>query len=84
MTPKEQRIYRAAEADRLLHEPLLVEALDAIEKQAIDEILTAPFWQDRKRRHATERARVIRDIRRRLRAAITDGMQASRMAPPVA
>lgn len=76
--------YRASEARRLLDEPLLNEALDKLEQDAINEILRAPFWSDRKRRMATDRVRVIRGIRTHLRAAILDGRDAARKRPTVA
>lgn len=74
---------RAAEARRLLDEPLLNEALAKIEQQAIDEILRVPFWSDRRRRMLTDRVRVIRGIREHLSAVVRAGNDVSRKRPTV-
>ena len=74
---------RAAEARRLLDEPLLNEALAKIEQQAIDEILRVPFWSDRRRRMLTDRVRVIRGIRDHLNAVVRAGNDVSRKRPTV-
>jgi len=80
MNDKERR---AAEARRLLDEPLLNEALDRIERDTLDEILRAPFWSDRKRRMLTDRVRVIRGIRAHLRSVILSGEESTRKRPTV-
>ena len=69
---------RASEAQRLLDEPLLNEALDRLEQDTLNEILGAPFWSDRKRRMLTDRVRVIRGIREHLRSVILTGRDADR------
>lgn len=75
---------RAAEARRLLDEPLLNEALELLEQQAVNEILRVPFWADRRRRMLTDRVRVIRGIRDHLRTVIMAGDDGSRKRPTVA
>lgn len=75
---------RAAEARRLLDEPLLNEALAVLERDTLDEILRAPFWSDRKRRMLTDRVRVIRGIRDHLRSVILTGKDGERSRPSVA
>lgn len=74
---------RAAEARRLLDEPLLNEALSKLERDTLDEILRAPFWSDRKRRMLTDRVRVIRGIRDHLRSVILTGKEGGRSRPSV-
>lgn len=74
---------RAAEAQRLIDEPLLKEALSKLEQAAIDEILRQPFWADRKRRMLTDRVRVIRGMREHLRHVILTGTETERRRPTV-
>lgn len=74
---------RAAEARRLLDEPLLNEAISKLERDTLDEILRAPFWSDRKRRMLTDRVRVIRGIRDHLRSVILTGKEGERSRPSV-
>lgn len=74
---------RAAEAQRLLDEPLLNEALNKLEQATIDEILRVPFWSDRRRRMLTDRVRVIRGIRDHLRSVILTGREGERSRPSV-
>lgn len=75
---------RASEAQRLVDEPLLKEALAVLEQDTIDEILRVPFWADRKRRMLTDRVRVIRGIREHLRSVIMTGRDGERARPTVA
>lgn len=74
---------RAAEARRLLDEPLLNEALERLEQDAVNEILRLPFWSDRKRRMLTDRVRVIRGIRGHLKSVIMTGDDSTRKRPTV-
>lgn len=74
---------RAAEARRLLDEPLLNEAFDLIEHAAVEEMLKLPFFADRKRRMLADRVRVIRGIREHLRAVIMTAEDKSRSRPTV-
>jgi hypothetical protein len=69
-TEKERRGY---EAQRLMQEPLLNEAFDKIEQEAVDEMLALPFWSDKKRRMLVDRIKVIRDFRSHLTSVITSG-----------
>lgn len=80
MTPRDIK-HRASEARRLLYDPLFVEAIEALEKQAIDEIVRLPFFADRKRRMLADRVRVIRSFREHLTAAIVGGEDATRKRP---
>lgn len=75
---------RAAEAQRLIDEPMLREALERLEREAIDEILRLPFWADRKRRILTDKVRVIRGFREHLRSAVIGGAEHSRKRLSVA
>lgn len=73
---------RAAEADRLLNEPLLKEAFDILEREAIEDMLKLGTLaigpdDDRRRREAADRVNTIRIIRNRLHAIITDGMRSA-------
>lgn len=69
---------RSAEAQRLLDEPLLNEAIDKIEQKAVNEILKCHFWQDRKRRMLVDRVNVVRDIKQHLKAAILDALETNK------
>ena len=73
MTP-EDRQRRASEAQRLLDEPLLKEALDAIEKEAIEAVLNG---KPEDREASVTRANIVRDLRRRLELTIAMGKAAS-------
>jgi hypothetical protein len=77
--------WRAGEANRLLNEPLLTEALDAVEAEAVEKMVEAPRTPegDIERRMMADRVQAIRDLRAHLNAAITLGRQASR-SPSVA
>jgi hypothetical protein len=70
--------HRVSEARRLLEEPLLIEAMERIEKASIEELLKLPFWADKRRRMIADRIRVIRSIREHLRNIITNGEEALR------
>jgi hypothetical protein len=75
---------RASEARRLLDEPLLNEALDKIERDAIEDMLRLPWWiRPRKRRMACDRVRAIRGIRSQLRSVILTGREAAPKPPPL-
>jgi hypothetical protein len=75
---------RVSEARRLLDEPLLVEALDKAERQAVEEMLRQPFWAHRRMRMLADRVRVIRDVRRHLELIIVGGEDALKPARRVA
>jgi hypothetical protein len=75
---------RVSEARRLLDEPLLNEALDKMESQAVEEMIKLPFWASRRMRMIADRVRVIRGIRRHLEMIITNGEQALRTPKRVA
>jgi hypothetical protein len=69
--------HRAAEANRLLNDPLLVEALDAIELSSIERLLSMDALADdadRQRRIMIDRVNVIRDIRSHLKVCIEIGL----------
>lgn len=67
--------HRAAEARRLLGEPLLNEALDKMERDAFEEMLDG--------KPGAERVRVIRGIREHLKSIILTGESAARPPPAV-
>lgn len=79
MTPDQHR-FRAAEARRLLDEPLLNEALDALERAAIEELLAVKgYWRaDKRRRMLADRVNVVRELRARLKSVIAMGDQAAK------
>jgi hypothetical protein len=70
------KAHRVSEARRLLDEPLLNEALDRLEKAAIEEMIKLPFWAGRRMRMLADRIRVIRGLRSQLTAVIINGEQA--------
>ena len=79
MTP-EERIQRGEHARILMQDPLLQEALDRIEKRAVEELLKVPTfarWGDRKRRALTDRVNAIRDLRSALETELALGRQAA-------
>lgn len=70
------RRYREREAQRLLNEPLLVEAFARLEQETFEEILgTRVWWRfgQAKRNALVERVRVIRETRNSLRRIIEAG-----------
>jgi hypothetical protein len=69
---------RVSEARRLLDEPLLIEAFDRIEAAAIEDMLTVPFWAQRRMRMAADRVKVVRGLRKHLEHVIVNGEQALR------
>lgn len=72
-----EKTRRAVEARRLMDEPLLVEALSALEKDAVERIVEARGWRfgDRQRRVAAEQIRIIRGIRNHLELVIIQGRE---------
>lgn len=80
MTP-DDRIWRGNEAKRLLDEPLLKEAFDAVERDTVNELKRMPIWEaDRKRRDLVHRLQLLEDVRQHLQAVIAAGKQvAARM-----
>lgn len=78
--------FRASEAERLLHEPLLMEAFDKIEREAVEGMVEAPRTPegDVARRALADKVAVLRALKEELKLVIADGKQAIRGAPPVA
>ena len=77
-----EKARRASEADRILSDPLLKDAFDEIERQAIEDMLdigrvAIGAEDDRKRREIADRVNTIRLLRARLREIITDGVRAA-------
>lgn len=71
---------RAAEAQRLLDEPLLVEAFDALADAAIGELMACRGVEpedDRRRFALVERLNVIRAVRDHLAAIVGRGRHAA-------
>lgn len=71
---------RASEADRLMSEPLLMEAFDTIEDMAIEEMLSDLSGEpdpDKERRILAERVNVIRSVRKYLASIIAEGKHAA-------
>lgn len=71
MTDIETKRYRAAEAKRLLDDPLLTEAFQRIEKGAIEEMIGLKPEEDVARRHLAERVKIIRATQSLLRREIS-------------
>ncbi|MHA6684491.1 hypothetical protein [Mesorhizobium sp. A556] len=72
---------RAQAARRLLDEPLIVDALESLERRSVDEMLAAPAFSifgDRKRRRLADRVNAIRALRSELEMEIALGNQAAR------
>lgn len=83
---KEEIQQRGEMALRLLNDPMFKEAMEAVERQAMEELLRAPGFSilgDRKRRQLADRINTIRGIRNHLSAQITMGNQAVRGGPQV-
>lgn len=72
---------RTQEAQRILDEPMFQEALDLIEQQAIEDMLSIKGWRwgDKRRRIAAERINTIRGIKAHLLGLVTQGKQATRL-----
>jgi hypothetical protein len=69
---------RASEAERLLSEPLLNEALSKIEADSVNEMLSCHFWQDKKRRMLADRINTVRAFKKHLQSVILTGREANR------
>ena len=75
MTEAELRRH-ASDAHRLLNEPVLRDALKALEDDALEELLATKTmwrWGDRKRRILADRVNAIRDLRHRLEITVEMG-----------
>jgi hypothetical protein len=79
----EERMRRGEEARRILNEPLLIEAFDAIERSAVNELVSVPLENDALRRCLTERIRVIRDLKSNLETTIALGDQVKKAPPSI-
>lgn len=78
-------IYRAQEATRLLGEPLLVEAKEAIERQIFNELKLVKGWEgDDKRRALCMKAQLLDELWQHLQSVITTGKQADRRSAGLA
>lgn len=73
---------KAQEAERLLSEPLLNEALDGIEREAYEKLLAEPDVA-RMVEHRNQ-INAIRALRAHLRTQVTLGAQSARKTPSVA
>jgi len=73
----------ASEADRLLNEPLLVQAFEAIESDSLEDALRYdPSGDgDEMRFRALTRINIIRELRGTLGSYITRGAQAAKVKP---
>lgn len=71
---------RVSEARRLLDEPLLLEAFERIEKQALEELVKADRKDDDGRRLMADYIRAVRAVRRHIEQIIVTGEDALR--PP--
>jgi hypothetical protein len=77
MTDAVDRQARAEAADRLLRDPMLVEALDAMEAALLEKIVQAPARDDEGRRLAAFALQSARKVRKHLHAIIADGKTAA-------
>lgn len=81
---KREIAHRTSEARRLLDEPLLNEALDRMEKAAIEELIALRNDNDRGRFDLVCHLRVIRGFRKHLEAVVINGETALRAPIKVA
>lgn len=79
-----ERIHRAQEAQRLLDEPLLNQALDALFDQQLRNMLKLGATEDEPRYRAAVAMQVIESFRSALQDAIMDGRQAAQRPRAVA
>jgi hypothetical protein len=77
MTDAVDRQARAEAADRLLRDPMLVEALDAMEAALLEKIVEAPARDDEGRRYAAFAIQAARKFRRHLASVIAGGKTAA-------
>lgn len=77
----DDKAWRAGEANRLLNEPLLTEALDKIEADAVEAMVNAARTPegDIERRMMADRVQAIRDFKEHLKLTISLGQQAQRV-----
>ena len=64
---------RKSEAERLMGEPLLMEAFQVLENETVEELVNAKLLEDAQRRALADRIRTIRDVKQRLKSVIQTG-----------
>ena len=77
---------RGNDARRILLDPILAEAFEAIEAEAIEDMLKASAFLglgDRRRRRAADRIHTIRKVRPHLQMLVASGGQAHKGPPRV-
>ena len=73
MTPKETKVWRGQEAERLKNDSTLNMALNAIEDRAIEDMIRCQFWQHRKRAGLAEKVIAVRSLRQELVSMVQTG-----------
>lgn len=73
----DERIWRASEAERLLAEPLLVEAFAGVEAETVEQLKRLPIWSDDEQRRALcHRLTLLENVKQHLSAVIAAGKYA--------
>jgi hypothetical protein len=66
-------IARGIRAQQILEDELFIQAFDAVERQAIEDMLTVPWWRIRRLADHAARVRAIRDARAAIHAVMING-----------
>lgn len=64
---------RGERARQILEDELFIEAFDAVERQAVEDMLSVPWWRIRRLADHAARIRAIRDARSAIRAVMLNG-----------
>jgi hypothetical protein len=67
-------VSRGARARQILDDEMFIEAFDAVERQAIEDMLSVPWWRIRRLADHAARIRAIRDARAAIHAVMMNGM----------
>lgn len=66
-------VARGVRAQQIMDDPLFIEAFDAVERQAIEDMLTVPWWRVRRLLDHAARVRAVRDARAAIHAVMLNG-----------
>jgi hypothetical protein len=67
-------VSRGVRARQILDDELFIEAFDAVERQAIEDMLSVPWWRIRRLADHAARIRAIRDARAAIHAVMMNGV----------
>lgn len=67
-------VSRGVRARQILEDELFIEAFDAVERQAIEDMLSVPWWRIRRLSDHAARIRAIRDARAAIHAVMLNGL----------